>query len=135
LYTFRFEWNESHGVGNDILDDQHKQLIGIMNDYYFSMIQGKGDIKAKTYLEQLLAFAASHFAYEEEYLAGKGYPDLKNHKEEHDSFICSIKDFLRVASTPTISLPIDMLKFIKKWEQQHMLLTDKKYAEFISHRF
>ena len=132
---FRFEWDDSYSVGNESLDDQHRQLIAIMNDFYFSMVQAKGDVKAKIYLEKLLAFAASHFIYEEEFLEKKGYPYLKEHKKEHDDFISKIKEFLRVADSPTISLPINMLKFIKDWDKEHLLGTDKKYAEFLSHSF
>jgi len=34
-------WDERYSVGFELIDEQHKQLVGMINELYSSFIEGK----------------------------------------------------------------------------------------------
>ena len=66
--------------GNDMVDDQHKQLIDAINGLYRAIDSGKGVEEAKKTLDFLAEYTTFHFGCEEELMNSKKYPLYLEHK-------------------------------------------------------
>ncbi|MBI9019230.1 MAG: bacteriohemerythrin [Phycisphaerae bacterium] len=86
-------WQDSFSVGNELMDDQHKKLIGMLNH----MIDDRNNCPDPQALWELLAkmseYAEEHFHDEEDYMEQINYSDLESHKQEHESFKAKVSGF------------------------------------------
>jgi hemerythrin len=128
-------WTNDMGVGVVALDDDHKKLIGIINQLHFEMEEGHDKKVLGAVLDQLVDYAKSHFAREESLLFQAEYPDAPEHKMEHERFIREIASLReRFASAPAATLDMELLGFLRNWLDNHVEGTDKKYGPFLNAR-
>lgn len=125
------EWNDRLVTGVKEADDQHKKLVSLVNDLYDAMKQGKGKEITDKILDELVKYANYHFGTEETLMTKYGYPDLANHKREHENFKVKIKEFLDKKAKGEATLSIEIMNFLKEWLVKHIMGTDKKYGPFL----
>ena len=83
----KLEWKNEWECNNKIIDDQHKKLLNLSNDFIgLSLIESTSP---KTYikLDNLLDHVVKHFSDEEEILAKESYPNLQDHKKIHEDLV------------------------------------------------
>ena len=125
-------WNDSFSVEYAPLDDQHKKLVGMINE----LIQGckEGTEAAKESVmqvfEQTVEYVKTHFADEEEYLAQVLYPNLDTQKKQHQQFVFELVSLVTKVESGNTA-PIDMVKFLKNWLLEHIAVSDKQYAPYM----
>ena len=78
----RAEFDETLVTGNEMIDSQHKELIGRINQLLESCEDGQGKIKAVKMLDYLLDYTEFHFSAEEKLQEEMEYPGIKEHKEK-----------------------------------------------------
>jgi len=123
------------GVGVVALDDDHKKLIGIINQLHFEIEDAHDKQVLGAVLDQLVEYSKSHFAREESLLFQAGYPDAPEHKMEHEWFIHEITALReRFASAPATTLDMELMKFLRNWLGAHVEGADKKYGPFLNAR-
>ena len=61
------DWDDSLSVNVTEIDDQHKKLIGTLNDLYDAMDDGKGNDVLGKILKELTDYTVYHFQTEENY--------------------------------------------------------------------
>jgi hemerythrin len=128
-------WTSEMGVGVVALDDDHKKLIGIINQLHFEMEESHDKKVLGAVLDQLVEYSKSHFAREESLLFQADYPDAPEHKMEHERFIREITDLReRFASAPAATLDIELIGFLHNWLDTHVQGADKKYGPFLNAR-
>ena len=74
------EFTDDLVTGNDLIDGQHKELIGKINDLLRTCETGDGKVKALNTLDYLEEYTNFHFSQEEALQEEIGYPGLKEHK-------------------------------------------------------
>lgn len=81
----RIEWDGSLATGHDLVDDQHKVLLSIFNEYVDSVRSGRDPQTVEATLVRLSDYASTHFAEEEQLMRDVGYPDelIRAHTAEH----------------------------------------------------
>ncbi len=127
------EWNSSFSVGNDEIDQQHKRWFAIFNDMHETLLNGtpedfqKLTLKA---LQDMRDYAKIHFSFEENYMREIGYPDLVAHRRLHKDFDTQIYENYRNAEAGSIVLNSALIKMIRNWLMQHILVEDVKYKLF-----
>ena len=89
----RIKWDDSMSVNISEIDQQHKQLITIINDLHEAMSEGRGKKILRVILRQLTDYTEIHFETEEIYFDKYKFPDAKNHNAEHAEFIQKISEF------------------------------------------
>lgn len=127
----RLEWKQTYSVGVTALDDDHRQLIDIINQIDQA---GRFGLPLDHVLHDLAHYARSHFEREEDLLRSAGYPDLGAHSAEHQSFIEWLRGIERsVAATPGANGPIaDMLgAYLRNRLINHILVVDMRYRDFL----
>ena len=73
-------------TGNELIDEQHKELIGRINKLINACENGVCQLEAIRMLDFLSDYTDFHFREEEALQEQVGYPGLKEHKERHDEF-------------------------------------------------
>ena len=124
-------WNDQYSVGIRKIDDQHKRLVGFINDLHGSMLEGKGKEVMGKILGGLIDYTRTHFLAEESLMSLYRYADFEAHKKEHDGLTGKVLDLQRKFQEGTASMTLDLMTFLKDWLTNHILKLDKKYAPFL----
>ncbi len=127
------EWNEKLSVGVAIIDDEHKNLVGMLNKLYDAMQAKHSEEALGKVLDELVAYTASHFKHEEALFAKAGYPAAAEHEKEHTDLTKQVLDVqkkYREGATATLST--EVLNFLRKWLLTHILGSDKKYGPHLN---
>ncbi|WP_265949892.1 ATP-binding protein [Dechloromonas sp. A34] len=121
-----FVWNDRFMTGEAIVDDEHKELVRIINWVGSLQAEQRGDPdELHAVLDKLVAYAVMHFAHEEELMASVACD------ERHASLHRSIhEDFARqVTAMREINLGTGdsefLLRFLTNWLAYHILGTDQ----------
>lgn len=85
------EWHEFLDIGVDFIDDDHKNILHIMQKVK-DAINKKNFDECAILLETLIKEARDHFTREEEYLSAAKYPQLENHKIYHNKLIIQAEE-------------------------------------------
>ena len=126
------EWSEKLSVGMPEIDDQHKELINILNRLHAAMAEGKGKMVLKDTLADLADYTVTHFYTEERYMTRYRYPRLAEHKAEHEAFVAKVKQFQADFDAGKATMSIDLMKFIKDWLVTHITGTDMAMSAVIT---
>ncbi|MDR1985631.1 MAG: bacteriohemerythrin [Treponema sp.] len=126
------EWDDRYLVGIPLIDEQHKELITMTNTLYQGCLEG--DAKAVYFMETIhgtVDYVKYHFSAEEKLLESVNYPDIGEHKKEHEGFIRQIFEEVKGFQGGKQFVPNDFVRYLKDWILAHIALTDKKYAKYI----
>jgi hemerythrin len=127
-------WDESFSVGVEVLDHQHKQIVGIINRLIDEPKEGFARDEVARILDDLTKFVHYHFKMEEQLLAEHGYPDLKTQQEEHKDFRVELADLCMESMKNYSIIPINALLYLKEWWIDHILVKDMNYRPFLTGR-
>jgi len=127
----KIEWKSTYELGIQLIDDQHKKLIDIINDVYEAQKAGTSKEMIHKALADLLEYTKYHFDAEEDLLKQHHYHEVDEHIKEHDEFVRKIKSFLNDSKSGNLVLSLKTIDYLKDWTINHILGTDKEYGEFI----
>ena len=126
----KVEWNNSYSVGNEEIDYEHKVFIKIIARFA-EEIKEKNSYKFKRNVDELIKYAEFHFVSEENRMFDSGYPDLLNHKKEHEDLLASLK--LMEMKLYTDKATVDeFVSFLVNWFLDHTAKTDLKMANYLN---
>ena len=121
------EWSDQFSVGVELLDQQHKHLIELIN---ILAAKPESEISVDSVihvLEQMKKYAKIHFESEEQYLSEHKYAHLAAHKVQHREFEKKTETFLRAMRLPVDDVPHTVFVFLRYWWMDHILEDDMKY--------
>jgi hemerythrin-like metal-binding protein len=124
-------WNEKFSVKIKSIDDQHKKLFELINNFYNGFDQNSVKERTIELLTGLKNYTLFHFNTEEKYMKNFKFPGFENHKVEHDKFISTIMDYEKRHKEGKLLLTIEITSFIKDWITNHINHTDKEYTLFL----
>ncbi|WP_206458614.1 bacteriohemerythrin [Anaerovorax sp. IOR16] len=128
-----YNWTADLETGNITIDEQHKQLIGALNNLLNSCSQGKGRDALKETTTFLYNYTSKHFADEEKLQLASKYPDYVNHKRYHEEFKKVVHDLMSQLEKdgPTVVLVGKVNSSIAGWLLNHIKKEDVKVAAHI----
>ncbi|SCA55547.1 hypothetical protein MTBPR1_100188 [Candidatus Terasakiella magnetica] len=125
-------WNEKkYSVGCDTIDQQHKQIFGLINQLSTASSEMIDDEMIMAILEELLEYSQEHLRYEEEVMEKCNYADLENHKQQHWQYLEKVSALSVSAMGAEKEATKDIVTFLNKWWGQHILAEDMKYRPAI----
>lgn len=127
-----FDWKDEMSVNVKEIDLQHQALVNLMNGLYDAMKAGKGNTIIGKLIADLLKYTEVHFSAEEKYFEMHSYPETDIHKAEHKKFIDQALAVQQDFNDGKIGLSLSVMNFLKKWLSEHIMGTDKKYAQFFN---
>lgn len=131
-----FKWKEEFSVNIKSIDEQHKELFKIGNSLY-EIVSIKDGVdrydEIVEILHKLMDYAEYHFDFEEKLLEENGFPHLKQHRRQHDSFIQKVRSIdERDIDEKQKTIGMDLIIFIANWIENHILKTDMEYKEYMN---
>jgi len=124
------EWGQHLSVGVKVFDDEHKQLIALVNKLNQALQAGSAKKTMKEILSNLVNYTKIHFKHEEDYMVLYDYPEYQKHKQEHEALTNQVMDFLQRYNSGKASFSLELMNFLKDWLTKHILGSDKKYKDF-----
>ena len=125
-----FDFDLEFKLGIEEIDNDHMNLINLLNQVQALLSEGKKDEARIFFSEMLSAYINEHFTREEKFMESIGFPGLEEHKQIHEKFRDSFKEL-----APSIALS-DEAAFFKAlsetytWIILHIGKTDKKYVTY-----
>ncbi len=127
-----FQWTPELSVNVKEIDNQHKQLVNLINLLHDSMKSGKGkDVMGKV-LNDLTDYTVYHFGTEERLFQKYGYIEYPQHKKEHDDLTKQVLDVKSKFEAGQTTVTIEVMNFLKDWLNNHIKHSDKKYSAFLN---
>lgn len=123
-------WTESLSVKIDSIDDQHKKLIDLMNDFYENVTKRSNNESILKLIDGMKKYTLTHFNMEEKYMVQFKYPHYLQHKKEHDFFIEKVNALENKIKKGTVIVSYEITAFLKDWLKNHIQNTDKQYTAF-----
>lgn len=84
------EWTPEFSLGEEELDDEHRDLIQIANRLYEQIQSGRYQTTVIDSLETLHTSAAAHFAHEEEMMRTRNYAAYEEHRADHRRLLAEV---------------------------------------------
>ena len=123
------EWNENLSVGVPSIDEQHKAMLGLINELFDATQAGRGQVVLGKVLKELADYTVYHFQYEESLFAQTGYRAAPDHIKEHGELISLLQDMRQKYEDGARKiLSEDLLKFLRRWLFMHIMGSDKKFG-------
>jgi hemerythrin-like metal-binding protein len=124
------EWGPLMSVGEEKLDADHIELIGLLNQLATAQAMGNRNI-VEYVLDELLFYVSFHFGREEEHMATIGYPELESHRATHRRFAERISQVRwQFHRGLRAELSEELLRFLTEWLFEHIMGTDMAYRRF-----
>jgi len=124
-------WDSSLQLGIFQIDDQHKQLVNMINDLHRAMKLRQSMAVTGSILDRLVSYIIMHFGVEENLLQKHGYPDADQHKKVHEKLVEKVTDFKTKVDKGDGTISMELMDFLKDWLVNHIKGTDKKYVPFL----
>jgi len=124
-------WEEKFQVNLNLIDNQHKKLVDILNRLHESMSKGKGNEVLESVIKDLITYTKTHFADEEKLMIENKYSQYDSHFIEHSNFIVKVEQVYNDFSAGKIGLSMELMYFLKNWLLNHIMVVDKKFGDFM----
>jgi len=127
-------WSSTYSVGIKLIDDQHMELLNLVNDMY-NHVNNDNEEAEHAYFQEIIKkvidYVKIHFATEEKIMKGTKFQGYAGHKRVHDSFIMSVIDIIKKYDEGKRVTLIYFTNFIKDWILTHIAIMDKQYFEYL----
>lgn len=127
-----FEWGDDLVVGNKLLDDDHRDLIGLVNELHTATSRGEGREVVGSILERLIDYTSSHFEREEAHMEKVGYPKLAQHRLQHEAMLKQARALQARFEEGNITVAAQVSALLRDWLSLHIRREDKAMARLLT---
>jgi hemerythrin len=125
-------WTDKLSVTVGSIDQQHKQLVQMVNELNAAIGEGKADAVIGDILKRLINYTASHFAHEENLMRSHSYPGYDKHHKEHETLVAKVLDLQKKFESGQARMNIEVMMFLKNWLTNHIQVSDKALGAYLS---
>ncbi|MGY0219615.1 bacteriohemerythrin [Endozoicomonadaceae bacterium StTr2] len=126
--TPSLEWDKSLSVGIAELDDQHKEMIDLLNELHRSLLKSD-QVQARKILDALIQCTQIHFSVEESLMQILNYPEYDEHKYRHSILLVEMRK-LQSRVKNWQQADYERLILLKTSFSRHFMEEDKDYSAF-----
>ncbi|PJA32159.1 MAG: diguanylate cyclase [Zetaproteobacteria bacterium CG_4_9_14_3_um_filter_53_7] len=127
-----FPWNANFETGIALIDEQHKKLVGLINDLANHLAFQSNEITLDEVFGELADYAAYHFNAEEKLMRSYLGNDAMSleHEATHRSFVTELTRMkANEADKPVEAVFGEILSYLSHWLAFHILESDKHMAK------
>ncbi len=88
------EWKTEYSVGVAAVDDEHRELIQLINALYAHLDERSNSAEIEKCLGAIHNAIAMHFALEERMMQEHGYDQFAEHKDDHEDLLDQLLDLM-----------------------------------------
>ncbi|MFW5801224.1 MAG: bacteriohemerythrin [Spirochaeta sp.] len=127
-----FRWNNDLATHVPLFDEQHQELIRILNDMHTAVVEGQGRQKVGEILDRLLQYTDYHFTCEEQSFQEYGYPECELHTQIHRKLVASVLDLKARFEQGSNAVVLETLQVLRAWLINHIRDCDGRYKGFFA---
>ena len=89
------KWIDEYATGVERIDEQHRMIFKMAEDFRSALDEGKGKVVYPTLLESLSLYCDGHFGFEEDCMAEHSCPVAQINEKAHARFLETLSGFQR----------------------------------------
>lgn len=121
-------WDTSLDVGVETMNDDHKQILDLMNEIHDRAATGETGPAMTALVDKLAQVTIDHFRDEEAYMASVDFAGLASHTLIHADLLKKYTAHADAIRANGGQVPSDFLMFLKLWLTAHIKGIDMKYC-------
>jgi len=125
-------WTSGFLTGNAGIDDQHRNLFDLINDFHFAYLGSRERDEVLSLLNALVRYAENHFQEEERLMSEAGYPELERHCRIHAGMFETIFELQEKFEAGAITADKEAVAFLRNWLTDHIATEDMAFGGFLS---
>ena len=130
MENFVFQWSDDFSVNIEEVDEQHRTLVGLVNDLHVAIREHRGKTASRKVLDRLAEYTRTHFMLEESLMRLTRYPGFDVHRQQHEDLIAQVQSLQYKLDHENAAITFELLNFLRKWLIQHILESDKRFGAF-----
>ncbi len=124
------EWRDKMSVGDAMVDDDHRNLIRLINQYEDAIGRRDARLLRQTF-RGLSDYAEAHFEREEKLMEAVYFPMRRTHGDIHKNLMRQVTDFhFQIVGGERISVA-EASRFLHDWFVNHVLQEDMKLRDHL----
>ncbi|MCB1915512.1 MAG: hemerythrin family protein [Rhodocyclaceae bacterium] len=127
-----FEWSDGYSVGVQEIDEQHKELVALLNQLHTAIHEHHGSEASRRILDELADYTRTHFMVEESLMRVSNYPEFEAHKHNHEELIAQVQALQEKLDSGQAAITFELLHFLKVWLTRHINEADKHFGDFFT---
>lgn len=137
-------WREQISVGNNIIDQDHKYLLCLVNSVELALKHEDTVECLPVYIQQLVDYTREHFAREESIQKKAQFPLIDEHKREHMRILDKLSELVKVVDDyiekkrrdalgleEEADLNQKIMELARHWILDHVLKEDKRMEYYL----
>lgn len=138
------QWRPQLAVGVEAIDEDHRQLIDLINQVQAIFAKGGTVGELTLALEALYNYTQRHFAREEAVMKKSGFPELADHVQAHHELIDRLNNLTEKVllahsrSATARDLPKAeqqaLMRLLRQWLISHVIQKDLRLRDYLSAR-
>ena len=88
------QWKPEYSVGVRSVDDEHREMIDLINATYEKLISNADTGQVDEYLGEIFSTISMHFALEERLMRNAAYGEYQAHKDDHEVLLDRLRDLM-----------------------------------------
>jgi len=128
------KWKDEYSVGITHIDQDHKKLISLLNQFTVAYDHAMSEAFEKEALEELINYTKYHFDREEKLMSDNDYPDFDAHKAKHQEMIEQVGSFVELYNEKGHDALKEISEYLTVWLINHINGTDKEYSQYLNER-
>jgi hemerythrin len=117
------EWNERMEIGVDVLDRQHRELVGLLN--VLQAAPAASATTLNTVIASVVSYTKYHFTYEENLMRMHRWAELASHIETHRQFVGKLDELQRAQRHDAGEARPMAAHLLTEWIVRHIVVVDR----------
>ena len=120
------QWKPEYSVGVESMDDEHREMIDLINDIYDKLGSSPDTDQVEQFLGDIFSTISMHFAMEERLLSKINYSEYQAHKHDHEELLDQIRDLMDDFAADTSSGAVKLEQSLSDWFAGHFSTFDAR---------
>ena len=128
------EWNNQLAINHEIIDEQHHEMIAMINRLHDCIAEPAQRTQFSAQLEQLCDYTMGHFATEEKLMRQLDYPHLARHQAQHALLSQQAYELNQRFRGGELPLDTAITETLREWLLNHIQGEDRELGLFLLQR-
>ena len=127
------QWKPEYSVGVDSMDDEHREMIDLINDIYERLESDSNVEQIEACLGDIFSTISMHFALEEKMMRSSNYAEYQAHKDDHENLLDQIRDLMDDYDADSSTGAVKLEQSLSGWFAGHFSTFDARLHGELAH--